>query len=111
MAKKKKITLLSKEQQKVLETMAIDLTDIAANMIREYEDLDLSDLGLSELSGSLNQITQVHEDSPFLDELLKGDSWKTIVKNIPTIPETPGWTTASEKTKKTKKKDKKDDSK
>ena len=86
MAKKKKITLLSKEQQKVLETMATDLTDIAANIIKDYEDLDLSDLGLSELSGSLNQITQVHEDSPFLDELLKGDSWKRVLKHIPNIP-------------------------
>ena len=107
MAKKKnkKISLLTKEQEKKLQAMVTDLTEIAANVVEEYEDLDLSDLGLGELSGSLNDITQIHEDSPFLDNLFNGDAWKTIVKNIPAVPEQPTWM------KNSKKKDKKDDTK
>ena len=50
-------------------------------------DLDLSEL--SGLSGSLETITQVNENSPFLDEIFKGDSWKKVIKNIPSIPKDP----------------------
>ena len=77
MAKKKKDdgSILSEEQEKKLENMVNDMLDIASNVFKEYEDLDLSELG--ELSGS---ITQIHEDSPFLDEIFKGDSWKKVIK-------------------------------
>ena len=82
MAKKKKnIELLTKKQRKELTTMANEMLDIAANVVREYEDLDLSEL--SELSSSL---TQINENSPFLDEIFKGDSWKRVIKNISKIP-------------------------
>ena len=29
------------------------------------------------------------KDSPFLDELFKGDAWKRVIKNIPPVPKTP----------------------
>ena len=85
MAKKKKDdgSILSEEQEKKLENMVNDMLDIASNVFKEYEDLDLSEL--NELSGSL---TQIHEDSPFLDEIFKGDSWKKVINNIPTTPKT-----------------------
>ena len=85
MGKKKKQEeprgLLTKEQQKKLQDMANEMLEIAAGVIDEYEDLDLSEL--SELSSS---ITQIHEDSPYLDDIFKGDAWKTVIKNIPPIP-------------------------
>ena len=80
---RKKEGLLTKLQLKKLEKMAKDMLDIAANVVEEYEDLDLSEL--SELSGS---ITQINENSPFLDEIFKGDSWKKVIKNIPPVPTT-----------------------
>ena len=43
---------------------------------KEYEDLDLGELAA--LSGS---ITQVHETSPYLNELFKGDSWKRVMSS------------------------------
>ena len=92
MAKKKKLELLTKEQEKKLRSMAEEMFDIAANVVEEYEDLDFSDL--SELSGS---ITQINEYSPFLDEIFEGESWKRVIKNISPFLSTP-------------KKDKKDDS-
>jgi len=93
MGKKKKIELITKEQEKVLQDMVNNMLEIASNVVDEYEDLDLSEL--SELSGS---ITQINEDSPFLDEIFKGDAWKKVIKNISTSPNI-------------SKKDKEDDSK
>ena len=84
MAKKKKIDLMTKEQEKVLQDMVNNMLDIASNVVEEYENLDLSEL--SELSGS---ITQINESSPFLDEVFKGDTWKKVIKNIPPLPKTP----------------------
>ena len=84
MANKKKIDLMTKEQEKVLQDMVNNMLEIASNVVEEYKNLDLSEL--SELSGS---ITQIHEDSPFLDELFKGDAWKRVIKNIPPIPKDP----------------------
>ena len=81
---RKKEGLLTKLQLKKLEKMAKDMLDIAANVVEEYKDLDLSEL--SELSSS---ITQINENSPFLDEIFEGDSWKKVIKNIPPLPKTP----------------------
>ena len=93
MAKKKRIDLITEDQEKQLQDMVNNMLEIASNVVEEYEDLDLSEL--SELSSS---ITQIHEDSPFLDEIFKGDEWKKVIKNIPPLPKTP-------------KEDKEDDSK
>ena len=81
---RKKEGLLTKLQLKKLEKMTKDMLEIAANVVEEYEGLDLSEL--SELSSS---ITQINENSPFLDEVFKGDAWKKVIKNIPPIPKTP----------------------
>ena len=56
---RKKEGLLTKSQLKKLEKMTKDMLEIAANVVEEYEDLDLSEL--SELSSS---ITQINENSP-----------------------------------------------
>ena len=80
---RKKEGLLTKLQLKKLEKMTKDMLEIAANVVEEYEGLDLSEL--SELSSS---ITQINENSPFLDEIFEGDSWKKVIKNIPPPPKT-----------------------
>ena len=81
---KKSKKLLTNEQEKQLQNMVNNMLDIAADVVEEYNDLDLSEL--TALSGS---ITQIHEDSPFLDGIFKGESWKRVVKNLPKEPKNP----------------------
>ena len=85
--KEEKTELLTKEQEKELQKMVENMLEIAANVVEEYGDLDLSEL--SELSGSLGDIVQINENSPFLDEIFKGDAWKKVIKNIPSLPNIP----------------------
>ena len=77
---RKRKGLLTKVQEKKLDRMVKDMLEIASNVVEEYDNLDLSEL--SELSSS---ITQINENSPFLDEVFKGDSWKKVIKNIPPL--------------------------
>jgi len=81
--KKEELKLLTPEQEKELQDMVNGMLDLAANVVGEYEDLELDDLRA--LSGS---ITQISEHSPFLDEIFKGESWKRVIKNIPEVPKT-----------------------
>ena len=67
--------LLNKEQQKELQDMINGMLDTASDLAKEYKDLDLSEL--NSLSGS---ITQISENSPFINDLFKGDSWKKVGK-------------------------------
>tara|TARA_Y100001938_G_scaffold147392_1_gene228467 strand:+ start:170 stop:460 length:291 start_codon:yes stop_codon:yes gene_type:complete len=83
--KKNKNPLLSEEQQKQLQDMVNGMLDVAANVMEEYEG-DMEDIELDDLRSLSGSLTQIHEDSPFLDELLKGDSWKRVIKNIPITP-------------------------
>ena len=84
MAKKKKIQLLNKKQENQLQKMVNDMLDTAAEVAKEYKNLDFSELEV--ISGS---VTQIHEDSPFLDGIFKGESWKKVIKNIPATPKKP----------------------
>ena len=81
---KKKTELLSEKQEKQLQDMVNNMLDIAADVVEDYKDVDLSEL--QALSGS---ITQIHEDSPFLDGIFKGESWKKVKKNKPATPKKP----------------------
>jgi len=89
MSKKRK-SILTKLQEKKLQEAVNDMLEIAADVVEEYNDIDLSNL--SEISSSLDNlnnisnITQIHQDSPFLDEIFKGDAWKKVIKNIPIAP-------------------------
>ena len=80
---KKSKNILSKKQEKKLQKMVNDMLEAAASVAEEYDNLDFSEL--QAISGS---VTQIHEDSPFLDGIFKGDSWKKVIKNIPTKPKT-----------------------
>ena len=61
---RKRKGLLTKAQEKKLDGMVKNILKIASDVVEEYDGLDLSEL--SELSGS---ITQINENSPFLDEI------------------------------------------
>ena len=50
------------------------MLDIAKDVKKDY-DLDTNTL--SEISSS---ITRIHQDSPYLDEIFQGDSWKKVIK-------------------------------
>ena len=84
MKKGKNKGLLSKKQEKKLQNMVNTMLDAAAEVVKDYKDFDMSEL--KAISGS---ITQIHEDSPFLDSIFKGKSWKRVIKNIPTTPKKP----------------------
>ena len=77
---KKKTELLSEKQEKQLQDMVNNMLDIAADVVEDYKDVDLSEL--QALSGS---ITQIHEDSPFLKEkderLISFDGKKMSIKS------------------------------
>tara|TARA_R100000152_G_C6631725_1_gene79099 strand:+ start:223 stop:588 length:366 start_codon:yes stop_codon:yes gene_type:complete len=69
-----------------LKKLTEEMMGLAAKVKEEYEgELDID--ALNEMSAS---ITQIHEDSPFLDEIFKGESWKKVIKatspNIPIKP-------------------------
>ena len=82
--KQKELKLLTEKQEKELQDMVNGMLDLAANVVGEYEDLELDDLRA--LSGS---VTQISEHSPFLNEIFQGDSWKKVMTNLPPLPEDP----------------------
>ena len=77
MAKKKQLELLTKKQQKHLQDMVDGMLDVAANVIEEYDDIDLSDLNA--LSGS---VVHISEHSPFLMDVFEGDTWKKVISSM-----------------------------
>ena len=70
------------EIEKSLQVMVDDMLKMATDVAKEYQKLDVSEL--AELSGS---ITEISEDSPFLNEIFKGDAWKRVMANLPPIPQ------------------------
>ena len=68
---------LTKKQKEELQKLTEELMNLSTEVIEDYE------LNPSEISGSL---VQINEDSPFLDGIFKGESWKRVIKNIPTKP-------------------------
>jgi hypothetical protein len=79
--KDKELKLLTDKQEKELQEMVNGMLDIAANVVNEYDNLDLEDLEM--LSGSM---TQIHETSPFLNDIFKGKSWKRVITSMNNIP-------------------------
>ena len=79
MAKNKKIDefggLLTEKQKTDLQNMIDGMLNTASELTKEYNDLDISELNA--LSGS---ITQISEDSPFLNNIFEGESWKKVTK-------------------------------
>lgn len=99
-------SILSEKQEKKLQKIMTDMLDVASSVVEEYENMEIDfdtppikdqETGkmieqihtLSSSLGQISQITQIHESSPFLDDIFKGDQWKKIIKNIPTMPTDP----------------------
>ena len=69
---------LTKKQKKELQRLTDELMNLSTEVVKDYEETP------TKLSGS---ITQINENSPFLDERFKDKSWKKVIKNIPEVPE------------------------
>tara|TARA_Y100000310_G_scaffold6773_1_gene7596 strand:- start:31 stop:396 length:366 start_codon:yes stop_codon:yes gene_type:complete len=86
--------IFPKSKMKELESLVAEMVKAAAEVVEEYKDDDDIGEAISEMSSSLGQISgsdviQIHEDSPFLDEVWKGDAWKSIIKSgAPQPPQT-----------------------
>ena len=70
--------VLKHDQNKELQRFIDEMINLSMEVVEDYEGTP------SELSGS---ITQINENSPFLDERFEGESWKRIIKNIPSTPD------------------------
>ena len=69
---------LTKKQKEELQRLTDEIMNLSTEVVEDYEEIP------SELSGS---ITQINENSPFLDGRFKDESWKRIIKNIPSTPD------------------------
>ena len=96
MAKKKKNSFksLGEEIKMDLKKLMDDMMEVAQNIVEEYE------IDGEQISGSVDEIVQIHEESPYLKEIFDSDQWKKVLD--PNLPEKP---------KIAEKEDKKDDSK
>jgi hypothetical protein len=83
MAKKKKdknedFELLSAQQLQELQNLMHDMLSLAKDVRDEYAE-DMTD---NEISSSFEEIIQITENSPFLDETFKGDEWRSVLKSL-----------------------------
>ena len=69
---------LTKKQKEELQRLVDEIMNLSTKVVEDYEEMP------TELSGS---ITQINENSPFLDGIFKDESWKKVIKNIPPIPD------------------------
>ena len=63
---------MNKEDKKELQKLIDEINKEAKNIVEDYSK------NPSQISGSMVQINQ---NSPYLDEELKGDSWKKVINN------------------------------
>ena len=54
------------------------MTKYASDLVEEF-DVDLSDVSGS-INDMTNMVTQINSESPYLDDIFKGDSWKKVLK-------------------------------
>ena len=62
------------EIENSLKQMVDDILKLATDVAKEYKGLNTEEL--AELSGSS---VQINEDSPFLNDIFKGDTWKKVM--------------------------------
>jgi hypothetical protein len=61
---------LTKKEKEELEKLIKEITEEAKHVLNDYEE------NPSEMSGSS---IHIHENSPFMEEMYKGDSWKHVI--------------------------------
>ena len=62
---------LTKKQKEELQKLADEIMNLSTEVVEDYE------LNPSEISGSS---VEINENSPFLDEEFKGESWKKVIR-------------------------------
>ena len=62
---------MNKEDKKELQRLIDEINEEAKNIVEDYSK------NPSQISGS---VVQVNQNSPYLDEELKGSSWKKVIK-------------------------------
>jgi hypothetical protein len=62
--------LLTKKQKEELQKLTDELLNDAKSVVEDYEE------NPSEMSGS---VIAIHENSPFMEEMYRGDRWKHVV--------------------------------
>tara|TARA_B100000287_G_scaffold35540_1_gene32757 strand:+ start:184 stop:462 length:279 start_codon:yes stop_codon:yes gene_type:complete len=72
MSKKAKKVHLTKEQMKELDKAMKSITEEAKSVVKDYVE------NPSEISGST---VHIHQDSPFVDENFREDTWKRVVRS------------------------------
>jgi len=75
------IDQLAETLNKYVEDIMEDIMEIAKNVVEDYE------LDSNILSGSIDEICQIHEDSPYLKERFDVNQWKKVLD--PNLPEEP----------------------
>ena len=63
---------LTKKQNEELQRLADEILDLSVVVVNDYEE------NPSEISGS---VVHVNENSPFLEEIWKGSSWKRVIRD------------------------------
>ena len=61
---------LTKKEQQKLEELVKEITEEAKSVVKDYRD------NPSEISGS---VVQIHENSPFMDEMYGETGWKHVI--------------------------------
>ena len=62
--------LLTKKQREELQKLIDGIVDDAKSVLKDYKESP------SEISGS---VVSIHENSPFMEEMYRGDRWKHVV--------------------------------
>ena len=71
MSSKETYDKMSKEEKKELDKLMKEITEAAKKVVEDYAENP---------SEEIETDVQIDFDSPYLDEMFEGDSWKKIVK-------------------------------
>tara|TARA_Y100001963_G_scaffold71297_1_gene99130 strand:+ start:329 stop:694 length:366 start_codon:yes stop_codon:yes gene_type:complete len=69
-----------------LQVMLNDLIGMAQDVKEEFEE-EMSDTDINEndISSSIEEVIQVSENSPYLNEMFKGEDWKKVLTDFSNI--------------------------
>tara|TARA_Y100001963_G_scaffold101830_1_gene140080 strand:- start:201 stop:593 length:393 start_codon:yes stop_codon:yes gene_type:complete len=79
--------IVNPKQISDLENMLNDMIGMAKVVQEEFNEemsqmAENGDITENDLSASIEEVIQVSENSPYMDEMLKGDEWKKVLKGF-----------------------------
>ena len=82
--------LINPKQIDELQMMLTDMIDTARTVQEEFHEEMAAmakdgDLTESDISASIDEVIQVSENSPYMDEMIKTDEWKKVLKGFSDI--------------------------